>query len=766
MATIESQTQQSVNGAQDGQKNGYKVIGTRPIRHDGADKVTGRAVYGNDLNLPGMLHGKVLRSPHAHARIVSIDTSTAEALPGVKAVVTAADLPEVGDKVEELGESTSNLRYLSENLLAHEKALYHGHPVAAVAAESVHTAEEAAKLIQVVYEPLPVVLDGRQAMQPDAPILIERLRTDELGKMGDAPTNVASHIQHQRGDLDAGFAEADVIVEREFRTETVHQGYIEPHNGTAIWNHDGHIQVWCSTQGAFAVRGQMSDLLQVPISQVTVTPLEIGGGFGGKITAYLEPLAALLSLKSDHRPVKMSMTRAEVLMASGPTSGSWIRVKIGAKNDGQMTAAQAELIYEAGAYPGSPVGAGTGVIFAPYKLDNVQVDGYDVLVNRPKSAAYRAPGGTNAAFASEAVVDELAEKLGIDPIDFRLINAVREGDRRVDGPILPAVGFIETLHAIKHSDHYNTPLEGPNRGRGVAAGFWFNWGGKSSVSASVNDDGTVSLVEGSTDIGGSRASIAMQLAETLGIPAEDVHPQVVGTDSIGYNDVTGGSRTTYGTGYAVHALGVKINDIMRGLAADLWQVPVDEVSAEGGVFTWNDQSITFKELAAEGSDAPIMASAATHPKDAGPGFAVHCVDVEVDPETGKTQILRYTAAQDVGTAIHPSYVEGQIQGGVAQGVGWGLNEEYVYDIAGRLLNGSLLDYRMPTALDLPMIDTILVEQVPSPGHPYGVRGVGEAPIVPPAGALANAIHRAAGVRMNVLPMSPVHVMEAIWAAEE
>jgi CO/xanthine dehydrogenase Mo-binding subunit len=320
---------------------------------------------------------------------------------------------------------------------------------------------------------------------------------------------------------------------------------------------------------------------------------------------------------------------------------------------------------------------------------------------------------------------------------------------------------METLDAIAESDHYQTPLEGPYRGRGVASGFWFNWGGKSSVSASVNADGTVSLVEGSTDIGGTRASLAMQLAETLGIAAEAVHPQVAGTDSVGYNDVTGGSRTTFGTGWAVYELGKKLNEEMRKAAADLWDVTPESITVERGVFSHNGDSLTFKELAAEAGDVPITAAASVHPKKFGPGFATHVVDVEVDPETGKVTILRYTASQDVGTAIHPSYVEGQIQGGVAQGIGWGLNEEYVYDAEGHLLNGNLLDYRMPTALDLPMIDTILVE-VPSPGHPYGVRGVGEVPIVPPPAALANAIYRALGVRMTVLPMSPGNVMQAVW----
>ncbi|MFN3979646.1 MAG: xanthine dehydrogenase family protein molybdopterin-binding subunit [Caldilinea sp.] len=739
----------------------YKVIGSRPLRPDGVDKVTGRAIYGADVKLPGMLYGKVLRSPHAHARIVSIDASAALALRGVRAVITAQDLPAIGDKIADLGESTVNLRYASNNILAHDKVLYHGHAVAAVAADNVHIAEEALALIKVEYEVLPHVLDGKQAMSADAPILLDDLRTNELGKLGDVPTNVAEHIRHQRGDLDKGFAEADVIVERTFHTATVHQGYIEPQNATALWNEDDQVFVWCSTQGAFSVQEQLAELLQIPISRITVTPTEIGGGFGGKINVYLDPLAALLSRKAGHRPIKMTMTRAEVLTSTGPTSGSYIRVKMGARRDGKLTAAQAELIYEAGAYPGSPVGAGCSVIFAPYRLENLQIDGYDVVVNRPKASAYRAPGGTNAAFASETVVDELAEKLGIDPIEFRLRNAVREGDRRPDGPEYKRIGLIETLEAARSHPHYTTPLTGKHRGRGVAAGYWGNWGGKSSATATVNSDGTVNLIEGSTDIGGSRASIAMQLAETLGISYEDIRPQVVGTASVGYNDVTGGSRTTFGTGWAVYEVGKKILAEMRQRAAEYWDVPVESVQVADGAFAHNGDQMSFRELAGK-LDTPVTASASVHPQNYGPGFGVHIVDVEVDVETGKVEILRYTAAQDVGKAIHPSYVEGQLQGGVAQGVGWALNEEYVYDDKGRLVNASLLDYRMPTALDLPMIDTVLVE-VFNPGHPYGVRGVGETPIVPPAAAVANAIYQATGVRMTELPMSPARIVATLAA---
>ena len=744
----------------------YRVIGTRPIRHDGVDKVVGRAQYGADVRLSGMLYGAVLRSPHAHARIVSIDTHEAAALPGVKAIVTGVDLPKLHDKITGLGESTVNLRYQSNNVLAQDKALYYGHAVAAVAATSVHIAAEAAKLIKVTYEVLPPVLDVRQAMRDDAPVLLDELRTDELGKRGDRPTNIAAHYQNKRGDVDKGLAQAAVVVEREFTTSMVHQGYLEPHNATALYNTDGQLTIWTSTQAAFNERDQISEILQIPVSKVRVIPMEIGGGFGGKNSVYLEPVAALLSKKAGHRPVKLTMSYHDVLSATGPTSGSYIRVKLGADRSGRITAAQAYLAYEAGAYPGSPVDVAITTLFAPYRLENLQIDGYAVVVNKPRTSAYRAPGATNAAFASETVIDELAERLGMDPLEFRSINGAREGDRRPDGPAHQRIGYLETVEAARRHPHYSAPLgaspSGLRRGRGVASGYWGNYGGKSSASASVNADGTVSLLEGSVDIGGSRTSISMQLAETLGIPATDIKPFVADTDAVGYTEGTYGSRTTFATGLAVYELGQKLKHQLIERAAQHWEVEPTQVKYENGMFAAEGERMTFKELTAKIGDlgSPVMASAAVEAGKWGPAFATHIVDVEVDPETGKVQILRYTAVQDVGTAIHPSYVEGQMQGGVAQGVGWALNEEYVYDGQGRLLNASLLDYRMPTCLDLPMIETVLIE-VPNPGHPYGVRGVGEVPIVPPPAAIANAIYRAIGVRMDTLPMSPARILEAL-----
>ena len=481
----------------------YKVIGTRPIRHDGVEKVTGRALYGADFQTVGLLHGRVLRSPHAHARIISIDASRAEAFPGVKGVVTAQALPIAEDKVADLGEGAVNLKYLCDNVLASDKVLYKGHAVAAVAATNPHIAEEACKLIDIEYEVLPPVLEVRQAMAPDAPLLHEDLKTSSMGETADNPSNVASHLQHKKGDLDRGFNEADVIIEREFVTGTVHQGYIEPHNATALYNPDGQLTVWCSTQGAFVVREQLAEILQHPVSKIKVVPMEIGGGFGGKISVYIKPVAALLAKKTG-KPVKVLMNRTDVFEGTGPTPASYIRVKMGTTKAGQLTAAEAYLAFEAGAYPGSPVGAGTMCIFAPYNIENVLVDGYDVVVNKPKTAAYRAPGATNTAFGSETVIDELAQALNIDALTFRLLNGVKEGDRRADGPVYPRIGFIETVEAAKEHPHYSAPNGKKHHGRGVAAGFWFNVGLQSSVTISVNSDGTINLIEGSTDIGGTR----------------------------------------------------------------------------------------------------------------------------------------------------------------------------------------------------------------------------------------------------------------------
>lgn len=744
----------------------YRVVGTRPVRPDGVDKVTGRAVYGADVQLPRMVFGEILRSPYAHARIVSIDTSEAEALPGVLAVITSKDLPNTTAKAKlgEIGEV--DLAHMSANILARDKVLYAGHAVAAVAATTPHIAIEALHRIQVVYEELPHVLDVREAMKPDAPLLHPDIHTDFAGEKAEKPSNVAAHLLFEEGDVEKGFAEAVHVVEREYVTATVHQGYIEPHAAVAEWRSDGQLTVWCPTQGAFPVRTQLGHLLQHPVSQIKVIPTEIGGGFGGKIMVYLEPVAAVLAKKTG-RPVRMTMDRAEVLMGTGPTPGSYMKIKMGANAEGKITAAQAYLAFEAGAYPGSPIGAGCMTVFGPYKLENVKIEGFDVVNNKPRSAAYRAPGATQAEFAAETLVDELSEKLGMDPLEFRLKNGAKEGDWKAGGPPYGLIGNLECVQAAMGSDHWKSPLEkqGPNgklRGRGVASGYWFNIGLTSSATGRLNPDGTVTLVEGSTDIGGSRASIAMQFAESFGVNYEDVHPSVVDTESVGYTEVTGGSRVTYATGIAVHELAQAMRKQICGALAGPWKVSADDIQVNGNVFSQNGKSANLKEVAQELEElgVQIQTSITVSPTGSGGAFATHIADVEVDPETGKVDIIRYTAVQDAGTAIHPSYVEGQMQGGVVQGIGWALWEEYVYDERGQLRNASLLDYRMPTALDLPLIETIIVE-VPNPGHPYGVRGVGEVPIAPPPAAISNAIYDAIGIRLRDLPMSPPKVSKAV-----
>ena len=748
----------------------HRVVGTRPVRPDGVDKVTGRARYGADVRFPGMLYGRILRSPHAHAVIRGIDASKAEALPGVRAVVTNADFPRQPDEVVAMGELSANLREMLDQVLADRKALYRGHAVAAVCASDPHVAEDALDLIEVDYEVLEPVLDPQEAMRAGAPQLHPGMVTEEVGGLfepasgeaGTEETNAAKHVKFSKGDAAAGFARADVVIEREFDTAMYHQGYIEPHNGTAMWNADGRVQVWSSTQGQFEVRDQTAILCGLAPSRVTVEPVEIGGGFGGKTHVIMEPIAAMLSKKTG-RPVKMIMTRQEVFEGTGPTSGTHNRVKIGAMRDGSIVAMEAELIFEAGAFPGSPFTAGAMCAFAPYDVDNIEVEGWDVVVNKPKVGAYRAPGAPAAEYAVESVIDELAERLELDPLELRLRNASTEGTVRADGAAFGVIGNVETLRAIQESDHYRSELSGERRGRGVASGFWFNVGFHSAAHASVNSDGTVSLTLGSADIGGTRAALAMQFAETLGIPYEAVNPQVVNTDSVGHTMVTGGSRTAFAGGWAAHEAALDVRRQLEERAAAIWECARDAVRYEDGALHGPDgRTLTFAEICGQlpHTGGLIQGKADVSPDTAGPAFACHVVDVEVDPDTGKVEILRYTAAQDVGTAVHPSYVESQIQGGVAQGIGMALTEEYVYDDGGDMQNPTLLDYRMPTSFDLPMLDTILVE-VPNPGHPYGVRGVGEIPIVPPLAAVANAIHDALGVRVSRLPATPDRLLAQI-----
>jgi CO/xanthine dehydrogenase Mo-binding subunit len=743
-----------------------KIVGTRPIRPDGVDKVTGRANFGADMKMAGMLHGRIKRSPHPHARILKIDASKALALPGVRAVVTAADFPEIKSEEAFVGEGPMNFRDLSRNVIARDKALYEGHAVAAVAAVSPLVAAEAVELIEVEYEPLPYVIDVEDAMAPDAPVLHEDMFTQGMDPAPAKPSNIAKKVGFKKGDSVAGMRLADVVIERRYTTQPVHQAYIEPHACVVSVGVDGNATIWASSQGQFMIRAYCAKLLGIDMAKIRVMPAEIGGGFGGKTVVYLEPVALALSKKAG-RPVKIVMSREEVFRGTGPTSGGVIEVKLGSKYDGTITGAELVLKFQAGAFAGSPVAPGCMCAFAMYDLDNVTITGYDVVSNRPKVAAYRAPGAPISTFGVESCIDELARELGMDPLALREKNAAHEGTKAVHGPTWSNIGFLDTVEAAKQHPNFAVPL-GPNQGRGVACGFWFNIGGESSAAVHVNEDGSVSVATGSPDIGGSRASMAMMAAETLGIPLEKVKPIVADTASIGFTHVTGGSRVTFATGMATVQAAEKVIEQLKGRAAILWDISPEAVDwKDGKAYPAGPNAGTFEPLSladiavkAARTGGPIGAEVSVNAQGAGPAFATHVCDVEVDPETGHVKVLRYTAAQDVGRAIHPAYVEGQIQGGVTQGIGWALSEEYIYDKQGRMDNPGFLDYRCPVASDMPMIDAVIVE-VPNPRHPYGVRGVGEVPIVPPMAAIANAIADATGRRLRDLPMSPPKVLSAL-----
>ena len=751
-----------------GNGNGaLKYVGTRPWRPDGVDKVTGRAKFGADISLPGMLVGRVLRSPHAHARIRSIDTSKARALPGVKAIVTRDEMPEIPDQWVPAGEVAVNYRDMSQNVMAREKALYDGHAVAAVAATSAAIAKQALDLIEVDYEVLPHVIDVREAMKPDAPVLHDDMFTEGVEPTPETPSNIFKKIYFSSGDLEAGFAQADLIVERTFTTKPVHQGYIEPHAVVASAGEDGQCEVWCCTQGQFTVRAYCANLLGIDIGKICVTPSEIGGGFGGKTVVYLEPIALRLSQIAG-RPVKMVMSREEVFRASGPTSGGAMTIKMGATKDGKLTAAKAWIAYQAGAFAGSPIGPGCMCVFAPYDIENAEVEGYDVVVNRPKVAAYRAPGAPISEFASEAVVDEIAKKLDIDPAEFRIMNAATEGTRALYGPKFGPIGCIETLEAARQSEHYKTPL-GPNQGRGIATGFWFNIGGESCATININEDGTAIVIEGNPDIGGSRASIQLQAAEALGIPPEKVRPLVADTDSIGYTFLTGGSRVTFATGMAaIEAAGKVVEQCARARRQDLGYP-----GRRGGVGGRLRQAIRQQRR---------RLRAAEPRRDRGPGRQdgrpdrgdcghqrargrprlrhprVRCRGRPRDRARHRPALHGragrwQSGASELRRGADPGRRRPGNRVGAQRGVhlrqGWPDGESGLP--------------RLPHAGGFGPADDRCDHRGGAEPEPpvWRVRGVGETPIVPPMAAVANAIESATGVRMTDLPMSPPRLLEAL-----
>jgi len=740
----------------------FKSVGTRPLRPDGVDKVTGRARYGADYSMPGQLHGCILRSPHAHASIKSIDTTRAEKLKGVKAVVTRKDF-----KAKDVDPT---LLTTLDNCMAGKTAFYDGHAVAAVAAIDAKTARRALKLIKVEYKVLKHVTDVDEAIKPKAPLVDKKCFTKGVEPKPEKASNIASRSEFGHGDVELGFADADIVIERNYRTEQSHQGYIEPHACVASYSPDGTAEMWVCTQGHFDFRAQCAGILGMDVAKLRVTSSEIGGGFGGKTHLWIEPVTLALSRKAN-RPVKLVMTRDEVFRASGPTSATSIDIKMGVTKDGTITAALAELRYTSGPYAGSWAQLGAMTAFACYDLTHVKTVGLEVLVNRPKTTAYRAPSAPMAAFAVESMIDELADRINMDALDLRIKNAAKEGTRSSYGPVYGPIGIGPTLEAAKNHPHMKAKL-GPNQSRGMACGFWFNFGGQSCTDLNINPDGTATLTFGTIDVGGARASMALVVAEELGIPYEHVKAVIADTGSLGHNDMTDGSRGTFASSMsAINSCRTAIAEL-RKRAAEMWEIDIDDVTWQDGEAratgsaNANLEPLTLANLAqsADKTGGPIAGHSQIVADGAGVSFATHICDLEVDPETGLTRVIRYTVIQDAGKAVHPTYVEGQFQGGAAQGIGWALNEEYIYGDDGRLQNPGFLDYRIPVCSDLPMIDTQILE-IPNPNHPYGVRGVGETSIVPPLAAIGNAVSNAVGVRMTHVPMSPPRILAALSAKQ-
>ena len=741
-----------------------KVVGKRLPRVDAGERVTGRAIYPADFKLPGMVLGGMKRSPHAHARIVAIDTAKARAMRGVLAVITAADFPELapGTTVP-YADATLDMTIIAEINMARRRVLWAGQPVAAVAAVDQAALAAALDAIKVEYEVLKPVTSIAAALAPGAPVLYEA--PAKGGEAARPPANVGSVTVIARGDIAKGFAEAAGTGEIAVTVDTAHQGYIEPHAVVASAMPDGLVTVWASTQGSFQTEFQTATILGLPQSKVKVVPLEIGGGFGGKIYTHIEPAAARLSQLCG-RPVKIVMSRAEVMVGTGPACAAQVRVKVGAGKDGRITAIDGHYIFDTGGLPGTSTTTLMQASAAPYQTPHIRLEGLDVVTNKPRSEAYRGPGGLQAAFAMEQAVDALTQKLGICPLELRRRNAAVTGSTMPIGTPFPAIGLTTILDRVAAHHCWTTPLaKGRHpRGRGLAVGYWRGTSMTSAGHVTLTADGRVMVTMGTVDIAGTRTSMAQVAAEEFGIGIDDVHVQHGDTKSVGYSDISAGSRVTRTMAAAVvEACQDALGQLKRRAAEKLQCAPADVTYADGvfGSAKPGGASMTLKALMqATTNDGAVVGRGSSTRLPYGVEFAAHVADVEVDPATGQVTVLRYTAFQDVGRAVNPPSVEGQIEGSVVQGLGWALTEGFDYDADGRLRNGTLLDYRLPTALDVPAIEVVLIE-TPVPGVPYGLRGVGEVPIVPPPAVIANAISRAVGVRLTELPMTPERVLRAI-----
>ena len=753
-----------------------RIVGRSLPRMDAPGKVTGTAIYAADFALPGMLHGRVLRSRDPHGRLVRIDASRAARVRGVRAVLTAADVADVryGGSVKD------------EEVFARDRVRFAGQPLAAVAATSPEAAAEALAAIEVVVEPLPPIVDVTDALAAGAPLVHEGWASYAALPILHRDGNVCNRARIVVGDVERGFEEADRIFEHRFVTRSVHQGYTEPRAAVAQWDSAGQVTVWSNTQLPFEIQSTLSEILQVPVSKVRVVVPGVGGGFGGKLRVGVEHFAALLARKTG-RAVKVMTTSEEELTAAYARQPAIVELKTGVTTDGRLLAREGRLWFDTGAFAGSGPGVAsvaTLMLAGPYRIPHLLLEGYAVYTNKTNFGSFRAPSGPQANFAVESQMDIIADALHLDPLDFRLRNIVREGEEGPTGQVLTAVGLEECLRKVADAIGWKDRRPAPGRGKGIACGWWTTTGGSSGVYVKINPDGTVALNTGAAEIGTAALTGAAQvLAEDLGVELADINVVSADTLSTPFDFGAQGSRTAFAVGNACRAA---VADLKRQvIALGARQLGVDESALElrdGAVVAPAEgKRATLAELAriSQASGGGLIAHvtfvAPPTPYDAkrveghvypvfhSPSFHAHAVDLSVDADTGEVTIHRYVVAQDVGFAMNPTYIEGQIEGGVAQGLGQALSEEIVYD-AGRVLNANLTDYKMPTAVDVPRIESILVQH-PSLVGPFGAKGVGEPPNIEPPAAVANAVASATGVRITSLPITAEKVALALRERE-
>lgn len=749
----------------------YEVLGKGVPRVDAIEKVTGAARYGADVNLPGQLWARFLHSPHGHARIKRIDTRRAEKIPGVVKVLTQETIG-AGASQETL-DTVHGFR-LSQSLFAKDVVRYQGEKVACVAAVSPQIAQDAVNAIEVEWELLPPVDTEEQGIRPEFPLIREDASTvdavpgspwADLGQW----RNIAQQAHFEAGDVEAGFAEADFILEDVYRIPRVHQTYIEPHACIARVEPSGKVTVWTSTQSIFAIRSGIASSLGIPQNNINVIGQTIGGGFGGKFGTLVHPYAVLMSQLTG-RPVKIVYTREEEMTDGRPAPGATIWVKTGVKQDGTVTARQAVGLWDCGHVPGASIGA-TGRITGVYRCKNIKYDAYGVYTNKPGTAAYRAPGAPQGSYASEANLNRCAETIGMDPVEFRLLNMAEDGDQRVnDRAPLRRVAFKQTLRQVTEAAGWAGRTKGEHEGWGVAVGEWTNGAGPGSAICSLGEDGTLKVFSGSMDITGTDTGLAQIAAEVVGVPFETVRVVRGDTDSAPYATGSGGSVVLFSMGNAVKRAAEALREKLWALAEQHLEAGRDEleqvhtpgepgrVLARIQVKGDPDNSASLAELAQVAlrtTGGPLVGTGTFASEPSHPVISAQIVKVRVDPDTGVMEILDLYQSLDVGFAVNPLEVEGQMEGGAVQGLAWGWMEEMQIR-GGRNVNNHLSDYRLPTPMDVPPIKSVYVE-IPSENGPFGVKGIGEPVIVPTPAALQAAVHDAVGAWINDLPLTPERI---------